>query len=157
MDMFEEARALRTMIKMCNMTQSDIAQRMGVSQSYVANKLRLLNFPEEIQQKITDAELTERHARTLLRLVDSERLDDAIERIKERRLNVADSEALVDLLVEGEAGRFLGLCDKRDRIEHFESFLTSSVESLVSLGISASKRTSYYKNKRYITVCIEEK
>ena len=156
MDMFEEARALRTMIKMCNMTQSQIAQSMGVSQSYVANKLRLLNFSDDVQKRIVDANLTERHARTLLRIADSERLGYAIEKIKERKLNVADSEALVDLLVESEAKSFFGRADERERIEHFERFVSSSVESLVSLGICASKRTSYYGNRRYITVCIEE-
>ena len=156
MDMFEEARGLRTMIKMCNMTQSEIAEKMGVSQSYVANKLRLLNFSDEAQKSIIDANLTERHARTLLRIADTDRLYYAIDRIKERRLNVADSEALVDLLVEGEAKSFFGKAEENERIRHFEDFLTSSVESLVSLGISASKVTSYYGKKRYITVCIEE-
>ena len=156
MDMFEEARGLRTMIKMCNMTQNEIAEKMGVSQSYVANKLRLLNFSDKAQKSIIDAKLTERHARTLLRIADTDRLYYAIERIKERRLNVADSEALVDLLVEGEAKRFFGKAEENERIRHFEDFLTSSVESLVSLGINASKVTSYYGKKRYITVCIEE-
>ena len=156
MDMFEEARGLRTMIKMCNMTQNEIAEKMGVSQSYVANKLRLLNLSDEAQKSIIDAKLTERHARTLLRIADTDKLYYAIERIKERRLNVADSEALVDLLVEGEAKRFFGKAEENERIRHFEDFLTSSVESLVSLGINASKVTSYYRKKRYITVWIEE-
>lgn len=156
MNMFEEAQALRGMISMCNMTQGEIAKKMGVSQSFVANKLRLLKFPEDIRRSIIEAGLTERHARTLLRISDSKELPDAIERIRERRLNVAESEALVDLLVERSAADFFGKAAKRDRIKHFESFISSSVENLVSLGISASQRTSYYGNKRYITVCIEE-
>ena len=156
MDMFEEARGLRTMIKMCNMTQSEIAEKMGVSQSYVANKLRLLNFSETAQRKILEAKLTERHARTLLRISGEEELYRAIERINERRLNVADSEALVDMLVESEAKSFFGKAEENERIRHFEEFVSASVESLVSLGISASKVTSYYGKKRYITVCIEE-
>lgn len=156
MDMFEEARALRTMIKMCNMTQSEIAERMGVSQSYVANKLRLLNFPDVIQKSIVDAKLTERHARTLLRITEAEKLSIAIEQIKARKLNVADTEALVDVIVESEVKKFFGKADERERIELFESAVAASVQSLISLGIKARKETSYYGKKRYITVCIEE-
>ena len=61
MNMFDEARSMHGMIQMCKMTQSELAQKLGVSQSYVANKLRLLKFGEEMQKKITDSAISERH------------------------------------------------------------------------------------------------
>ena len=44
MEMFDEARAMSGTLKLCNITQKELADRMGVSQSYVANKLRLLRL-----------------------------------------------------------------------------------------------------------------
>ena len=51
MNMFEEARALYGTIKMCGVTQEEIAKKLSVSQSYVANKLRLLKFSARMQEK----------------------------------------------------------------------------------------------------------
>ena len=72
MNMFEEASALEGTIKMCKLTQSDIAKKLGVSQSYIANKLRLLSFSESMKAEILSSGLTERHARAVLRLKGEE-------------------------------------------------------------------------------------
>ena len=72
MNMFEEARTISGMIQMLGMTQSEVAKKLGTSQSYVGNKVRLLNLSEGIQKKILDLGLSERHARALLRLDDME-------------------------------------------------------------------------------------
>ena len=58
MNMFEEATALSTMMKMTDMTQSEMARKLGVSQSYVANKLRLLKLGCEEREKILSASLS---------------------------------------------------------------------------------------------------
>ena len=156
MNMFDEARALRGMISMCKMTQGEIAKKMGVSQSYVANKLRLLRFSDEVQRLILDSGLSERHARSLLRLSDEGAICETVEKIRERKLTVAESEAMVDMLVESKAAETLGIYRERERIEKFESFVNSSVASLVSLGINARCETSFYGKKRYIMISIEE-
>ena len=54
--MFEEARAMSGTLKLCNITQKELAERMGVSQSYVANKLRLLSFSPYLEKLITKYE-----------------------------------------------------------------------------------------------------
>ena len=156
MNMFDEARALRGMISMCKMTQGEIAKKMGVSQSYVANKLRLLRFSDEVQRLILDSGLSERHARSLLRLSDEGAICETVEKIRERKLTVAESEAMVDMLVESKAAETLGIYRERERIEKFESFVNSSVASLVSLGINARCETIFYGKKRYIMISIEE-
>ena len=156
MKMFDEARALDGMIKMCNMTQAEIAKKLGVSKSYVGNKLRLLKFSEGIQSLIIEGGLCERHARTILRLDDEEKMREVIEKVRSRHLTVAECEAAVDMLVETSLPKTIGLAPKRERIDRFEEFLTASLKSLESMGISTKRETGYYGKKRYIMISIEE-
>ncbi len=100
MNIFEEARALRGTIKMCGITQQEIAKRLGVSQSYIANKLRLLKFSEKMQEKITENGLCERLARALLRIKDERLQESALSQMTERRMTVAEGEALIEALCE---------------------------------------------------------
>ena len=98
MNMFEEARALRGTIQMCGMTQQEIAKKLNVSQSYIANKLRLLNFSAQMQEKITESGLCERLARALLRIKDERLQESALRQMTKQRMTVVDGEALVESL-----------------------------------------------------------
>jgi hypothetical protein len=80
----------------------------------------------------------------------------AIRKIKERGMTVAESEVVIDMLVETEAPKRLGKLDIGERLDSFEEFINSSLESLNSIGIRTDKRTERYKNKRYITISIDE-
>ena len=103
MNMFEEARALRGMLDMRSLTQAEIAKKLGVSQSYVANKLRLLGFTEKQQDIIIKSRLSERHARLLLKLRSNDLFETAVEKIAKMELSVAASEALIDnMLLEAK-------------------------------------------------------
>lgn len=155
--MFEEAAALSGMLKMTDMTQSEIAKKLGVSQSYVANKIRLLRLPEGVRKEILDFSLCERQARGLLRLSSEENMLRAIEKMKARKMTVAESDAAIDMLVETEAPKLLCKGEIRDRVCAFESFIDRSLESLISMGIKAEKRSEEYNEKRYITIAISEK
>ena len=62
----EEARTMNRILSNNNMTQDELAKELGVNQSTVANKLRLLNLPMEIQDALMHNEISERHARSLL-------------------------------------------------------------------------------------------
>lgn len=156
MNMFEEARTIDGMIKMCKMTQGEIAKKLGVSQSYVGNKLRLLNFSDRAQKMIIFSELSERHARVLLRIKDEQTLLDSIDKVRERKMTVAQCEAMVDVLCEAEVPKLLGRAPKQERVDRFESFISSSVESLCSLGIPARREIGYYGKKKYIMISIED-
>ena len=68
----EEAYAYEKLLELHSLTQEALAQRLGKGQSTVANKLRLLKLPEEIKNAIMTKELSERHARALIPLKDSE-------------------------------------------------------------------------------------
>ncbi len=156
MNMFEEAEALRTMIGMCSVSQSEMAKKLGVSQSYISNKLRLLSFGEEAKAAILKAGLSERHARTLLRLVDSEKLAFAIEKTAKEHLSVERCEALVEFLYNSEAPERIGRKDRLLGIESFKDAIKRSTDALSSLGVEAKRSVSYYGTKTYITISIEE-
>lgn len=91
----EEARAIAGLITRHGLTQAQIAQKLGRSQSTVANKLRLLRLPEEVLQVLERAGLTERHARALLSLSDPREQLLAAETMARRHLTVAEAEAYV--------------------------------------------------------------
>ncbi len=157
MNMFEEAEALRGTIKMCSLSQTEMAKKLGVSQSYIANKLRLLAYDGKTRDAILNAGLSERHARALLRLNGRKELDIALNKIIRDRLNVEKSEALIDFLHEGTAPERIGGKDRLEGIESFKSSVRRSVDSLVSLGVDAKRSVSYYGSKTYITISIDEK
>lgn len=95
LNMFETAAAMEKLCREHGLTQEEVAARLSLSQSTVANKLRLLRFPVDLRERILSEGLTERHARALLRLPEM-LWERAIERIVARRLNVEGAERLVE-------------------------------------------------------------
>ncbi|HHU76855.1 MAG TPA: nucleoid occlusion protein [Firmicutes bacterium] len=95
----EEAEGYRRLIDEFNLTQEVLAQRLGKSQSTIANKLRILKLPQGILEKLKKEKLTERHARSLLRLESHEKQKEALEIIIEKELNVRSTDLLVDQFV----------------------------------------------------------
>ena len=156
MNMFEEARALSGMIEMCALTQNEIAKKLGVSQSYVANKLRLLRFSDEIQKRITRLSLSERHARALLKLECDDEINLAIEKIQSMRLNVRESEIMIDNMKREKSFEKIASKSIPETISNFESFLNESIKILTETGIRVKKIVDTWNNKRYITLLIEE-
>lgn len=88
----EEANAYARLIEMHDLTQEALAQRLGKNQSTIANKLRLLKLPERVQEALLNKEITERHARALIKLQDPERQIKLVEEIIEQQLNVKQTE-----------------------------------------------------------------
>ena len=97
---FEEARGIARLIRRYGLTQEQAALRLGKSQSTVANKLRLLRLTEEDQEWIVKAELSERHARALLRMDDESTRREALSRVVTDSLNVKQTEHLVGILLQ---------------------------------------------------------
>lgn len=90
----EEAKAYQKIMTTYGLNQAQLAQALGKSQSGVANKLRLLNLPKDIQNAITSGLLTERHGRALLAL-DGSNQHKVYEKIIHDHLTVAQTEAQV--------------------------------------------------------------
>lgn len=91
----EEARGYDRMIKEFNLTQDQVAKKVGKSRSAVANTLRLLNLPAEIQRGVIEGKITEGHARAILGLADIEKMILMYSTILEQGLNVRQVESKV--------------------------------------------------------------
>ena len=99
LSMFEEAASIQSLISLTGMTQEACAKKLSVSQSYVANKLRLLRLSDGEQEKIEENGLTERHARALLRLEDKEEREEVLSIIIKREMNVSRTEEYIEDLI----------------------------------------------------------
>lgn len=88
----EEALAYAKLLELHSLTQEALAQRLGKNQSTIANKLRLLKLPEEVQQALMNKDITERHARALIKLKDIEKQLEVLQAILEQDLNVKQTE-----------------------------------------------------------------
>ena len=92
----EEAQCYQSLIETYRLTQEELAQRLGKSQSSIANKLRLLKLGDDVKFAMTEAKLSERHARALLRLADDQARLEAVGKVAEKGLSVKETEQLVE-------------------------------------------------------------
>lgn len=99
LDCFEEAAAIARLIARYGLSQEQTAQKLGKSQSAIANKLRLLRLEESVRQQLLSHHLTERHARVLLRLEGEDLRLAALSEIARQQMNVARTEEYVEQLL----------------------------------------------------------
>lgn len=99
---FEEATALQNLLLMTEMTQNDLAKRLSVSQSNISNKLRILKLSANERMLISNASLTERHARAFVRIEDERIRMIFINRAIEKNLSAASTEKLIDDYMKGD-------------------------------------------------------
>ncbi len=92
---YEEAKAYRALIDQFELTQEDVAGRLGKSRSSIANSLRLLDLPEEISDLLQSDKLSAGHCKALLGLRDRSKLRALAEKIINNNLSVREAEALV--------------------------------------------------------------
>lgn len=91
----EQAKAYLALMRQADLTQAQVAQQVAKSQSAVANKIRLLNLPVNIQESINNGTISERHGRALLSLKDDQQ-QKAFQHIVDKNLTVAQSEQYID-------------------------------------------------------------
>jgi len=99
----EEAIAYGKLLDIHSLTQEALAQRLGKGQSTVANKLRLLKLPQEVQDALLNKTISERHARSLIPLKDPEKQVMLLAEIIEKSLNVKQTEIRVEKLLNQSA------------------------------------------------------
>ena len=86
----EEARSYKNLLDKGYLTQEQLAKKMGLSQSAISNKLRLLNLDNQVQQALLDGKISERHARALLTLQNKEDQVNWLKKIIAERITVRD-------------------------------------------------------------------
>ncbi|CCQ96442.1 DNA-binding protein Spo0J-like [[Clostridium] ultunense Esp] len=101
----EEALAYQKLMALHQLTQEGLAQRLGKGQSTIANKIRLLQLPEEVQQSLMERRITERHARALLTLKEKSTQLKLLHEIIEKDLSVKQTEQRVEQLQQKDLGK----------------------------------------------------
>lgn len=149
---FEQAQAMCTLMKEHGLTQSDIARRLGMAQSTIANKLRLMRLPDAAQEKILEYQFTERHARCLLQIESPVLLMDAIEQIHQRQLNVAQTEHYVQILLEKQKPKPTRVFILKD-VRIFFNTINKAIETMKLAGIPA--QTQREEDEEYINLTVK--
>ena len=90
----EEAMAYKSLIDSLNITQEDLAKRLGKSRSHVTNMIGLLNLPEEVKDMIVDGKISQSHARVLSKMDDKEEVIKLANKIVDDGINVRDLEVV---------------------------------------------------------------
>lgn len=149
---FEESEGINRLITEYGMSQSEAAARLGIAQSTLSNKLRLLRLSENIKERIVSARLTERHARALLRLPEEQR-EEALDYIIAQGLTLQQTEEYVFNLLNPEKEenkkseepvRKAAIGDVR----LFSNSLSKLILTLQNSGIDAKSRK--YETENYI-------
>ncbi len=147
LNFFEESLAIQTLITDFHLTQAEVAMRLGMANSTISNKLRLLKLSPEIQERILSANLTERHARALLRLPSDQR-GDTLDKIIADGLNLAQTETLIEDIINPPAEK-----EETPDIQHipirksaigdiklFSNSLSKLLSTMQNAGITANSR-----------------
>ena len=155
LDVWEEAAALRQLMERYGLTQEEAARRVGKSQSAVANKLRLLRLPEDVVDALRAHQLTERHARALLRLDTPDRQRTALAYIVKHQLNVAKTEAYIDRLCGGRKAprRAAPIYRIRD-VRLFLNTVDRGLAVMQSAGVNAQCGREETENEITLTIHI---
>ena len=153
----EEAKSYVQIMRQAGLTQEEVAKKIGKSQSAIANKIRLLNLPEEIQEGVISGKITERHARALL-TVSPERVKEIYEHIIENGLNVQDSERYIDYVLNKK---------QRKRKQKTKGFtrnvqiamnsVNECVEMINKLGVEATLDTEDKEDEVLMIVHLKKK
>lgn len=136
---FEEAQAINKLMKDFSLSQDEAARRLGKAPSTVSNKLRLLGLPEEARNLLSENGLSERHARALLRLQETE-IMEVLQKVIDRKLNVTQTEKLVEEYI----GR--GKAPKRQTkimfsdVKIFLNTINNALDTMQKAGIKAEFR-----------------
>lgn len=144
----EEADALRKLMAEFGLTQEEVAQTLGRSRPAVANKLRLLDLPDELKMALREGRLSEGHARTLLGITDRERQAEIGRRILQEKLTVREVEKLVlDWQSAAHEGRVKATRRKNPDVRHLEEELQRALGRKVEIQGRGKKgwvRISFY-------------
>ena len=149
LDFIEEAQGIANLMSLYDMSQEQAARMLGKSQSAVANKLRILRHSLPVLTALREGNLTERHARALLRLETEEVRLSAIAEIVRQGMSVARTEKFIEsLLCQAESK------PQRANVSAFLNSLTQSLQKIQQSGVSAVSERRETDTQIVLTITI---
>lgn len=133
---FEQAQGLRDVMVLWDCTQAEAAKRLGMAQPTLANKLRLLQLTGDQRQFVLDNNLTERHARAVLRLPENRR-SEALINIAKRRLNARQTDLYIEQLLNSTAKGRHRISMVRD-VRIFVNTIDHAIRLMTDNGVPAT-------------------
>lgn len=143
----EQAMAMARIMKNEDITQNELADRLGYKQSTVANKLRLLKLPDFVKNALSRGQITERHARALLK-VPEDRLEEVFKTIIERDYNVSKTEEYIKELLETNK-HSLGISSN---VQIGINTINKAYDMVKKSGIDADYQVTEYGDNVKITI-----
>ena len=134
----DEAERLKALLDRGTLTEEQLLTRIGKSEPYLDNRLRLLNLSTAVRARLRSANLSERHARALLRLNDGERQKQALDVIERRRMNAPAAERLVDSMTNTAGAAPMRILRFSRDCRLFVNSVKTCIEQLDGSGITAA-------------------
>lgn len=149
LDYIEQAQGISSVMENYGMSQEQAARMLGKSQSAVANKLRLLRHSAPVLEQLRETQLTERHARALLRLPTEAMKLRAIEHIKRLGMSVARTEQYIDSLLQDPEEK-----PYRADVGAFLKHVSQTLTKIQSSGIAAVSERRETEDRIVLTITI---
>ena len=149
LDFVEEARGISMLMSQFSLSQEQTARLLGKSQSAIANKLRLLRHSEPVLRALRECELTERHARALLKLPSETRKIQAIGVISRQNMSVARAEQYIESLLEAPAQQ-----QPRTDVGAFLNRVSQTLQRIQQCGIPAVSERRETDSQIILTITI---
>ena len=149
LDFIEEAMGISRLMGEFAMSQEQAARLLGKSQSAIANKLRILRHSDTILTALREANLTERHARALLKLTGDDQKLSAIAEIARQSMSVARAEKYIETLLSREAEK-----PAKANVGAFLNNLTQSLQKIQLSGIPAISERRETDSQIVLTITI---
>lgn len=158
LDYLEEAEGISRLMRLYGLSQEQVAQRLGKSQSAIANKLRLLRHTPAVRQALREHGLTERHARALLKLPSEQERLAVIEAVARRDLTVAKTESYIESLLASQTAQRQGT--RKLLVKDIRLFLNSinhNLEVMKNAGIAANCGREETDNEIILTIRVPKR
>lgn len=153
----EEAKSYKKLLDRGYLTQEVLAKRLGISQSSVANKVRLLNLAEEVQEALMNEKISERHARSLLQLSDKEEQINMLNKIINNRYTVRQLDAEIKKVLNKETESTEATGSSFDILNNdINKELLNQIETL-DLNFNQSKPIEEIENDNIAQLIVDSK
>ncbi|HEX7056500.1 MAG TPA: nucleoid occlusion protein [Bacilli bacterium] len=150
----EEAVAYQQLIELHDLTQESLAQRLGKSQSTIANKIRLLHLCEPVKQAMLERKITERHARAMLALPSAELQEKVLDEVLKKELNVKQTEARIKFLLESAKIKKTKRISLAKDVRLAINTIRQSIEMISGTGLKIETDEKNYDDRLEIVIRI---